>query len=104
MAIINRGEVRIEGSIDDLLNKDTWVEAEVSSLDKAKELLTKWQAEPTEKPNTLRIQTTREYIPEVVKTLVAGDVELYRIGETQRTLEEFFIDTVGEQATGGRLQ
>ncbi len=104
VAIINRGEVKIEGSIDDLLNKDTWVEAEVSSLEKAKEVLGKWSAEPTEKPNTLRIQTTREYIPEVVKTLVASDVELYRIGETQRTLEEFFIDTVGEQTMGGRLQ
>lgn len=104
VAIINRGEVKIEGSIDTLLNSDTWVEAEVSSLEKAKEVLTKWQSEPTEKPNTLRIQTTREYIPEVVKTLVAGDIEIYRIAETQRTLEEFFIDTVGEQATGGRLQ
>lgn len=104
VAIINRGEIKTEGSIDELLNTESWVEAEVSSIEKAQQALTKWQSTPSDKLNTIRIQTTREYIPEVVKTLVDQNIELYRIGETKRTLEEFFLDVVGEQTVEGRLQ
>ena len=104
VAIINRGEIKIEGSIDTLLHSESWVEAEVSSIEKAKQALTKWSSEATPEPNILRIQTTREYIPEVVKTLVEQNVELYRIGEVQRSLEEFFLNVIGEDTNKGRLQ
>jgi ABC-2 type transport system ATP-binding protein len=104
VAIIHQGVMVAEGKIEDLLKRETLVEAEVSSVEQAQVVLSQWPLEIGPTPGHIRIHATREQTPQIVRQLVEGNIEVFRISQTQQSLEDYFMTVIGADGYEGRLQ
>lgn len=94
MVIINKGQNIIEGEVKQLLNDNEQdVEIKFKSKNDVKEILTNsiFSDNISSVLNTLlKIKITEEKIPQLIKTLVESNVEIYSV-EKKNSLEDYFL-------------
>ena len=94
MVIINKGQNIIEGEVKQLLNDNEQdVEVKFKSQNDVKEILTNsiFSDNISSVLNTLlKIKITEEKIPQLIKTLVESNVEIYSV-EKKNSLEDYFL-------------
>lgn len=94
MVIINKGQNIIEGDVKQLLNDNEQdVEIKFTSQKDVKEILTNsiFSDNISNVVNTLlKIKITEEKIPQLIKTLVESNVEIYSV-EKKNSLEDYFL-------------
>lgn len=94
MVIINKGQNIIEGEVKQLLNDNEQdVEIKFKSQNDVKEILTNsiFSDNISSVLNTLlKIKITEEKIPQLIKTLVESNVEIYSV-EKKNSLEDYFL-------------
>lgn len=94
MVIINKGQNIIEGEVKQLLNDNEQdVEIKFKSQNDIKEILTNsiFSDNISSVLNTLlKIKITEEKIPQLIKTLVESNVEIYSV-EKKNSLEDYFL-------------
>ena len=70
---------------------------DVKPAKKAQEILeSEFDAEIDHKDGILTIKTSRKKVPEMVKTLVKHDMDIYQVATSKSTLEDKFFDLIGE--------
>jgi ABC-2 type transport system ATP-binding protein len=90
VAIISKGEIVRESTIDDLLRHEDGLRIDATPIEVAQSaLVDRWAAEID--GDALIVQATREEAPEVVRRLVGAGVELFGLAPVQRNLEEVFL-------------
>jgi ABC-2 type transport system ATP-binding protein len=96
VAIINHGKMIQHGTIDELLNQQPQIESEVSSVEKACQVLQeKWSVQPIEGANgTIRIDASREDTPTIIRRLAENNIDIFSITQYRQSLEDYFIDLI----------
>jgi ABC-2 type transport system ATP-binding protein len=90
VAIISRGEIVRESTIEDLLRHDGGLRVEAAPLALARAALeARWKVE--EDGAALRVAATRDEAPDVARRLVGAGVEIFGLAADQRNLEEVFL-------------
>jgi ABC-2 type transport system ATP-binding protein len=112
VSIINQGKIVVEGTIQDLLHREPWIQLEISSTVKAQQVLQAqgYRLEPTSPPPAtdmlgefIRVKATRQQTPDVVRLLVAQNIEVFMVAPYQQSLEEFFFAVIDTAQHGGHL-
>jgi ABC-2 type transport system ATP-binding protein len=97
VAIIHLGEIVREGAVRDLLAGQNTLRVEAAPQDKAAAVLREhWPVSAHD--SALIVGASREAIPDVVRALVAHEVDVYHIAAQRQTLEQYFLAVVGEGA------
>jgi len=97
VAIINLGEIVREGAVADLLAAQSTLRVEAAPPDRAAAVLREhWPVSAHD--STLTVTASREAIPDIVRALVASQVDVYHVAAQRQTLEEYFLAVVGEGA------
>jgi ABC-2 type transport system ATP-binding protein len=90
VAIISKGAVVGESTVEDLLRHDDGLRVDAAPLDvAAAALATSWAVERN--GEGLIVRATRAEAPEVVRRLVGAGADLFRLTPQQRNLEEVFL-------------
>ena len=112
VAIIDEGRLLYQGSVDDLIAKESWIKVRVDRLVEARELLSR-------NPNltltdngdqSLYVKMTDEQIPLVNSVLVENGFQVMELSPQRESLEQVFMrliqDTQGAEgkADGGRQE
>ena len=94
MVIINKGETIVEGEVLDLLRADDITASfEVSSVDRARTLLTEHANDVRivgSDDHHVRVSIHKQRVPEVTLLLLRNGVEVWSV-DAKRKLEEYFI-------------
>jgi ABC-2 type transport system ATP-binding protein len=90
VAIITKGAVVHESTIDDLLRHDGGFRVEAGPLEVAEAALAARWACRTD-GTQLHVDATREEVPDLVRRLVGAGADIYSIVPAQRNLEEVFL-------------
>ena len=94
MAIVNKGEVAVQGKVNELLsNEDLMVFIEPIDMDALQQVLalSKWnKLEIAEDKRQLNMRLSKEEIPELIKFLNENNIELYSI-QYRKKLEDYFL-------------
>ncbi|WP_164671002.1 ABC transporter ATP-binding protein [Virgibacillus doumboii] len=99
IGLIKNGELIATQDVETATNEDntTHIEMEVTPIEHAKEVLqANHNMEAVSTDDGLRIQSEKDMIPEIIKTLVTNDVLVYQVNITRTTLEDKFFDLIGE--------
>ncbi|WP_119072424.1 ABC transporter ATP-binding protein [Aggregatilinea lenta] len=95
VAIINHGLIVREGVVSDLLAGQAQLHVEAEPVEQAAALLhERWPV--TAVNGALSITATREDMPHIVRRLVEGGVDVYQVSGQRQTLEDYFLEVVGE--------
>ncbi|HEX8193970.1 MAG TPA: ABC transporter ATP-binding protein [Allosphingosinicella sp.] len=95
VAIISKGEIVRESTIEDLLRQDDGLRIEAGPSDVAEAALaSRWAVERD--GDALIVRATRAEAPEVVRRLVGAGADLFRLAPEQRNLEEVFLSITQE--------
>ncbi|MFN8377901.1 MAG: ABC transporter ATP-binding protein [Anaerolineae bacterium] len=96
VAIIHRGTLVREGTVAELLGAQSRVRIEADPVETAQSALAeRWPV--TVEEGALWVQAHRDAIPELVRVLVARNVQVFHVGEDHLTLEDYFLSvTQGE--------
>ena len=92
MIIINKGEKIVEGVVDELLDPaHTVIDIDSTNNDKAREQLlqTKW-AVYLQENKVLQLMMNKDLVPQLVKELVAMDIQLLSVNSSH-SLENYFL-------------
>ena len=94
VAIIHRGALVREGGVKDLLaGEHRWLRLQVTPWEKAQQVLAEtWTVQGD--PNAagwLLVQSDPQTSPEIVRQLVAQDVNVHQIVAEQQSLEAYFM-------------
>ena len=90
VAIINRGALVREGTVADLLDGTSELRVEANPLPRAAEALHGlWPLTPN--GQWLSVKADHAAIPEVVRLLVAAEVDVYQVVSQRQTLEDYFL-------------
>jgi ABC-2 type transport system ATP-binding protein len=97
VAIVAKGRVLREATIGELLHKDDLLTIEASPLEQALGVLD--GAWPVMREGAmLRVTAPRAAAPEIVRRLVAANVEVFGVAAEQRKLEEVFLSITQPEA------
>lgn len=102
VAIINEGQVVREGAVSDLLAGQSHLRVEAAPLDKAAAVLAEqWSVSTTQATNGqyLAVSATHDDVPNLVRYLVQHDIDVYQVAAERQTLEEYFLDVVGQEGS-----
>ena len=98
VAIISRGEIIRESTIDALLDHDDGLRLEARPLDVARAVLEeRWATESD--GNALRVRASQDEVPELVRRLVGAGVDIFGLAPERRNLEEVFLSITQEEAS-----
>ena len=90
VAIISRGAIVRESTVEELLRQDDGLRVDAAPLDPAQAALAaRWPVE--RQGEALVVRATRAEAPEVVRRLVGAGADLFRLTPEQRNLEEVFL-------------
>jgi ABC-2 type transport system ATP-binding protein len=90
VAIINQGELVREGAVADLLAGTGELRVEANPLPHAAEALDgRWPL--TLNGQWMAVKADHAAIPEVVRLLVAAEVDIYQVVSQRQTLEDYFL-------------
>ncbi|WP_153465210.1 MULTISPECIES: ABC transporter ATP-binding protein [Sediminibacillus] len=100
IGIIKNGELVAIETVKGLTKTDEdLIHIEAVPLDRANELLRQTlQLEPTVEEENIKLTVKREEIPSIVKCLVEGQVDVFGVQVQRSTLEDKFLDVIGENA------
>ncbi|HEY4600993.1 MAG TPA: ABC transporter ATP-binding protein [Cerasibacillus sp.] len=102
IGIIKNGELITTQSVHDTEDEEQSKTEQIFLFDikpakKAQEVLeSEFDAEVDHKDGILTVKTTRENVPEMIKTLVKHDMAIYQVAASKSTLEDKFFDLIGE--------
>ena len=96
VAIITKGRIVREASIADLLHQDDVLSIEAAPEPALAALAGRWPAEVT--PTGLRITARHEAVPEIVRTLVAANVDVFGVAAERKNLEDVFLSITQPEA------
>lgn len=101
VGIINRGVILFQGTLAELMNKrrqNSFTVFETSNAAKARRIINeKFGFDSQTESDEVSIPVLeREQIARVNKELVAGGVEVYRIGRIENDLEKIFFDVIND--------
>ncbi|HEY0013844.1 MAG TPA: ABC transporter ATP-binding protein [Allosphingosinicella sp.] len=95
VAIISKGEIVRESTIEELLRQDDGLRIEAAPADVAEAALaSRWAVERD--GDALIVRAARAEAPEVVRRLVGAGADLFRLTPEQRNLEEVFLSITQE--------
>ena len=98
VAIVSRGEVVRESTIDALLDQDEGLRLEARPIEVARAVLEeRWATEVD--GDGLRIRATQEEAPELVRRLVGAGVDIFCLAPERRNLEEVFLSITQEESS-----
>jgi ABC-2 type transport system ATP-binding protein len=99
VGVIHGGRLIFQGPIQDLRARShAHVHVEVDRLDEAMRLAAAASVAVVRDGDALRLDSTsRQDASRLVRALVRGDVEVYRLEERQRTLEDIFLELTSER-------
>ncbi|OZU89154.1 bacitracin ABC transporter ATP-binding protein [Virgibacillus indicus] len=109
IGIIKNGELVAIQAVNDFTGAESpeesknliQVQLEAEPQDKAVNLLREhYEIEVTHANGTLVFQTEKEKIPAIVQTLVQHDLAIYQVSTAKATLEDKFLDLIGENRIG----
>lgn len=93
VAVIHRGGLAYQGPIDELRHRHgEQLEARVDPLGTAARVLDAIGVECSENGERVRIDASPDRAPEIVRELVAADVDVFELGERRRSLEEAYME------------
>lgn len=93
VAIINQGELAYQGDIDELHHQDVEeFRARVDPTEAALRALDRLGIPSTADGDHITIHAGPERAPEIVRTLVAADVDVFEMSERRRSLEEAYME------------
>lgn len=99
MIIINKGEAKVEGTVEDLLNEEKFkVKIEVNDIKKSIAIIqnTKWQQNYLSTANNrLVFELDKQNIPELNKYLINNNIDVSAI-VPMRSLEDYFLKITEE--------
>ena len=97
VAIINRGRLVQEGTVDTLLSGTmTELQLQVDSPEAAAAALqARWTSAPAEKPGWLNVQIESEESAAIVKLLVENGIAVRQAVIARQSLEDFFLSVTG---------
>ena len=96
VAIINHGTMIEEGRVTDLIGTQATLRLSVSPCEEAADLLrTHYEVLP-DKDDWLRVQTTEDNSPQIIRLLTAANIDIYQLVSEKRSLEEYFLAVTGE--------
>ena len=99
MIIINKGEAKVEGAVEDLLNEEKFkVKIEVNDIKKSIAIIqnTKWQQNYlSAENNRLVFELDKQNIPELNKYLINNNIDVSAI-VPMRSLEDYFLKITEE--------
>ncbi|SDM89719.1 ABC-2 type transport system ATP-binding protein [Sediminibacillus halophilus] len=100
IGIIKNGELVAIETVKALTKtEEDRIHIEAVPLDRANELLRQTlQLEPTMEGENIKLTAKREEIPSIVKCLVEGQVDVFGVQVQRSTLEDKFLDVIGENA------
>ncbi len=100
IGIIKNGELVAIETVKGLTKTDEdLIHIEAVPLDRANELLRQTlQLETTVEEENIKLTVKREEIPSIVKCLVEGQVDVFGVQVQRSTLEDKFLDVIGENA------
>ncbi|QTN01333.1 ATP-binding cassette domain-containing protein [Sediminibacillus dalangtanensis] len=100
IGIIKNGDLVAIETVKALTKTDEdMIHIEAVPLDRANELLRQTlQLEPTMEGDHIKLTAKREEIPSIVKCLVQGQVDVFGVQVQRSTLEDKFLDVIGENA------
>ena len=102
IGIIKNGELITTQSVHDTEDEEQSEAEQIFLFDikpakKAQEILeSEFDAEIDHKDGILTVKTTRENVPQMIKTLVKHDMAIYQVATSKSTLEDKFFDLIGE--------
>ena len=97
VAIISRGEIVRESTVEDLLRQDDGLRIDAAPADTAEAALAaRWPVE--RQGDSLIVRATRAEAPEVVRRLVGAGADVFRMTPEQRNLEEVFLSITQREA------
>lgn len=101
VAIISQGRVAAVGRVEELLRQELTVELRLGGLDPAArqalaEVLTVEQVEAGEPATVIARASDETAVARAVELLVRHGVAVYGVSPERRTLEEVFLDVVGD--------
>ncbi len=100
VGILNKGELKLTGTIDEVLQKDTGYRIRCTNVSpELKERASGVSAEVSEDNGTLQLRTPdQQKALEIARILSDGGAEVLEVGQDRRTLEEVFLEVVEGEA------
>lgn len=104
VAIINRGQMVVQGSIKDLLEGTSKTLLEVAPLSTALRVLSQAGGQKVREtgPRTIELEIDPQKVPEAVQALVAAGVRIYSVSQQKASLENYFLAVTGGEGIVGR--
>lgn len=97
--IVKNGEKKLQSKMSDLLKSNSsGFLIKTASLDKSLVLLEQYpklQARK-DKDNWIIVNAQEEEMPNIIKTLLLADINVYQVIEKRNTLEELFLELTGQ--------
>ena len=106
VAIVQRGEMKLQGTVRDLLAQSTGVVIEAAPAERALALLRahpELHAQPCP-DGTIVVTATLADVPTLVRALVCADIEVYDVRARRTTLEQLFLNLTGQPGSGTPVQ
>ena len=100
VAIVQRGELKLQGKVRDLLGRSTGFLIEAAPPDRALAILRAFpelNAQPRE-GGTIEVSAEAAAVPALVRALVSADVDVFGVHARRNTLEQLFLDLTGHPA------
>ncbi|WP_184247896.1 ABC transporter ATP-binding protein [Gracilibacillus halotolerans] len=99
IGIIKNGELLsvedVKDSQDDEENTELSVTLNVSPLKEAMEIVSSFPIK-SEGEHSITVKATREQIPDIIKSLVQADIQIYEVNVEKTSLEDKFFERIGE--------
>ncbi|WP_121640677.1 ABC transporter ATP-binding protein [Virgibacillus sp. Bac330] len=98
IGVIKNGEIiKIQNVGEETDNEEVIHHIEVTPMDKAMKILNEnFQLESIELDGNLSFRCKKEQVPEVIKSLVENDCDIYQVNVAKGTLEDQFFELIGE--------
>ena len=98
VAIVQKGELKLQGKVRDLLAQSTRIQIKAEPQERALSLLRAYpelDARPGE-DGTIAVTAAMDEVPALVHSLVSADIAVYNVQEQRTTLEQLFLDLTGQ--------
>ncbi|MBL8154425.1 MAG: ABC transporter ATP-binding protein [Anaerolineae bacterium] len=94
VAIIHRGQLIREGTVESLLAENTRLRVEAAPLERARQIIAgRWSLAPNGETGLL-VEAGREDAPHLVRALTEAGVDIYEVAVQRQSLEAYFLAAI----------